>query len=225
MDKLYKYQPISKYSLENFITNSLYAPLPNELNDPFDCFTHIYDAAGALVNDYHIISLTSNKRNLLMWSHYADSHKGMCLEFLLENECFTFENESFNTGMYYNEETGLYYWPITEVVYSADDIISNPNPEQADPFSEYDYLYHKGSAWSYEKEYRVIIKKDYIRQKTLRYSRKHLSSIYFGLNIDEREKKIIIDEMKKDKYTENANLYQMKRYEGQYRLTWNEIEI
>ncbi|RJT24036.1 DUF2971 domain-containing protein [Buttiauxella izardii] len=34
-----------------------------------------------LIDSYAFISLSSNKNSNLMWSHYADSHKGFCIEF------------------------------------------------------------------------------------------------------------------------------------------------
>ncbi|MBK7525892.1 MAG: DUF2971 domain-containing protein [Saprospiraceae bacterium] len=33
-----------------------------------------------------VCSFTTNNNNILMWSHYANNHKGICLEFITLNE-------------------------------------------------------------------------------------------------------------------------------------------
>ncbi|MGU5791702.1 DUF2971 domain-containing protein [Aeromonas hydrophila] len=43
-------------------------------------FKELYAASYEMLNSFHgIVSLTETHRNMLMWSHYADSHKGFCL--------------------------------------------------------------------------------------------------------------------------------------------------
>jgi len=44
-------------------------------------FDDILDSFKKGVEDLGILSLASSNKNLLMWSHYASEHKGMCLEF------------------------------------------------------------------------------------------------------------------------------------------------
>ena len=36
--KLYKYKPVSVYTLKNIIDNTLYCASPDSFNDPFDCY-------------------------------------------------------------------------------------------------------------------------------------------------------------------------------------------
>lgn len=40
------------------------------------------------IEKFGILSLTTKKDNLLMWSHYANSHKGLVIEFDLNNDFF-----------------------------------------------------------------------------------------------------------------------------------------
>lgn len=42
--------------------------------------------AEAIDQQYRVYCLGPDAGNLLMWSHYADRHKGVCLEFSLRNE-------------------------------------------------------------------------------------------------------------------------------------------
>ena len=94
---IYKY-----FSLERG-TNFLNLPLmristSNSLNDPFESeyarsdlkaieeiyrkkYENHWQAYLKKFQDYGIISLTTNNNNLLMWSHYADEHKGIVIGF------------------------------------------------------------------------------------------------------------------------------------------------
>ncbi len=42
----------------------------------------------AMLGSRKIYCLTPNPSSSLMWSHYGDSHRGICLEFLLDNAIF-----------------------------------------------------------------------------------------------------------------------------------------
>ncbi|HGY1053520.1 TPA: DUF2971 domain-containing protein, partial [Aeromonas salmonicida subsp. pectinolytica] len=39
-------------------------------------------------NATRFVSLSRNNTNILMWSHYADSHKGFCIGFSRQNNYF-----------------------------------------------------------------------------------------------------------------------------------------
>ena len=44
--------------------------------------------ANSIDEQYRVYCLGPDPKNLLMWSHYADSHRGICLEFSLSNKIF-----------------------------------------------------------------------------------------------------------------------------------------
>lgn len=78
--------------------------------------------------------------NRLLWSHYADMHKGICLIYKKNNV----ENKIYKSGLIkyvnelvYNEDI------LNEIIYK-DDILNNL------------YLY-KHKQWEYENEYRIIV--------------------------------------------------------------------
>ena len=109
---LYKY--MSFESAEKVLmSNLIKVTPPNEFNDPFDilpggysgdtkkaaesyCTTNPEKFENKLKNrkftelqnkfskDFGIISLSENKNNILMWSHYADNHKGVVIGFKTE---------------------------------------------------------------------------------------------------------------------------------------------
>ncbi|HTF97508.1 MAG TPA: DUF2971 domain-containing protein [Cellvibrio sp.] len=81
---------------------------------------------------FRIYCLTPDSKNPLMWSHYADKHRGICLEYHTNNtvigSAWKVEyNEAFPTIKFY-EKTN-------------------------DPMF---HLLHKSDVWSYEQEYRII---------------------------------------------------------------------
>lgn len=97
-----KFCKLDCHSISNLKSNSLYASVPSQLNDPFEamCTTEsskaMYNSDGII--HYHEQVMRYNTRraviclvktdderfvqtNLLMWSHYADSHRGFCVEY------------------------------------------------------------------------------------------------------------------------------------------------
>jgi len=93
--------------------------------------------------DYLTLSLTEEKNNLLMWSHYAKSHKGFVIGFESEN-------------IFFSEKTLSGISPIFNVRYSAE----RPDyslTEGSDYHNMYEnILLTKSPHWSYEKELRMF---------------------------------------------------------------------
>jgi hypothetical protein len=88
------------------------------------------------VSSYGILSLTRAPDDILMWSHYADSHQGYCLRFLDDKE-----DDFFGRAL--------------PVVYQLDYPILNPVVD--DPITTVKKtLLTKAKHWKYEKEWRVI---------------------------------------------------------------------
>lgn len=95
-----------------------------------------------LAENVGILSLTSNPRSELMWSHYADSHRGMVLEF---DEKSPFFNRRRSTkDEFYHLRKVEYLNPAERAVNLMTDL------EGARVFCA------KHSQWSYESEQRVL---------------------------------------------------------------------
>lgn len=80
-----------------------------------------------------IYCLTPDPRSILMWSHYADNHKGICLEFGTDNELF---QRALN--VIYRSEYPLW------------------TPHQVAREGATDMILTKAADWSYENESRLI---------------------------------------------------------------------
>lgn len=104
--KFYRFQSINKFTLQNLTNQNNWVADPFEFNDPFEFslydnvsidkngnhrnLNHI-EKANVIkfkdsINEYGIVCYTSEFSNTLLWSHYADNHKGMCLVFDVENK-------------------------------------------------------------------------------------------------------------------------------------------
>lgn len=93
----------------------------------------------SLFYEYGIISLTEAKDNLLMWSHYADQHKGMVVEFDISHPFFcSLHSENDLTG---NTHRVMYR---KERLNELGDYLLEP-------------YFHKSDEWAYEKEHRLLL--------------------------------------------------------------------
>jgi hypothetical protein len=121
---------------------------------------------GARVSCFSLI-----ENNILMWSHYADKHKGICLEFDSDLTSHGFTNlaeEDITEG-----EVG--YTEYEKTNYLSSNRI----------FAVYKMFLCKSNAWSYEKEFRLITlnKKPELQE----FKKSFLKSVYFGLNMTPSE--------------------------------------
>lgn len=107
-----------------------------------------------------ILSMSKNYKNILMWSHYADNHKGLCFGF----SALKSKDECFREGS-----------PVT---YSNDDEYLPINVFAVDYKEELTRLFTtKSKYWEYEEEFRFIT----IKSKGLkRFSKETLKEIIFG---------------------------------------------
>lgn len=130
-----------------------------------------------VTNSYGVFCLSKDPLSVLMWSHYADHHKGFVVEFSIPNypQVDTIEeareftlNNLVPFEVYYNKEK-----PIID---SNHDL--NENLKQT--------LFVKGLSWEYENEERII---DYLNGPGIyKYDQKrYLKSVIAGARMDEND--------------------------------------
>lgn len=88
------------------------------------------DMVTGFSEEFRVYCFGTDAGNLLMWSHYADGHKGICIEFNTNNNVI---------GTAYRVEYSNEY-PVWRL----------DNPDRMS------YLLTKADVWEYEKEYRLI---------------------------------------------------------------------
>jgi len=148
------------------------------------------------------ISCFSEKNDdLLMWSHYADSHKGFCLEFDCNREPFT--------KMY-------------PVQYSKEIPVVDPEKVLINTDNNIEIierlLLSKYIDWQYEKEWRIIHREV---KTSFRYETDALTGIYFGNRINSTDLEIIITIIKS--YHPMCRFYMMEKVKGEFKLKPLEI--
>lgn len=99
---LFKYRKFDKNNLKLLLNRELWFAKPDTLNDPFEAnssFSNVLDAVWKhyplpldmrikyerylkqSLQQVGICSFSKARKNQLMWSHYADEHKGICIGF------------------------------------------------------------------------------------------------------------------------------------------------
>lgn len=154
--KLYRYQPINKLTLTNLSKKKNWVADPLLFNDPFEFrIRDIYDinSVGNIVylsedevkvrrallkelESYGVVCYSKNEVNQLLWSHYADNHRGMCLVFEVEKK-----NESYLKQVKYAKT-------LPKIKFSKDEVEIEQNLIMLTTT--------KSEDWKYEDEYREI---------------------------------------------------------------------
>lgn len=138
--------------------------------------------------DKGVICLSSEPDNILMWSHYADGHKGYCLK--------------FNTRSVFSK---------------ARKIIYPPKPPDIDIFttSEDDWftacLMHKFEMWKYENEYRLVVNHS---KCIYRLNEGDLTGVILGCKMSDFHRNKIIEWLKT--WTRHIEIYEAIPQKGEY---------
>ncbi len=224
--KLYKFVPCKeKTSFDNLFNSKIYLSSPKNFNDPYDSkplfnptevqktktqipVIKIQKILLDFMNNYRIACFTQNDyTDILMWSHYADSHKGFCLEFAPEKELFNnyfaFIHPVIYSSKIYDLTTTLCTFFKTNHANEMDFIISS--------------LY-KAIQWEYENEWRIILPlQDKKEVKFIDIDKP--TAIYLGLNIKNTCQQALV----KFAEDENIPIFKMQRFDDEYKLYKKEI--
>ncbi|MBY5945608.1 DUF2971 domain-containing protein [Photobacterium rosenbergii] len=101
------------------------------------------------LNSHGIISLSDNHEELLMWSHYADEHRGIVIEFEVD------PNRPFD--LFYNQPPESSDSHFSDVSYDKPRVFPKQiAPDNLDEVRAHYYL-SKYQKWKYEGEYRYVL--------------------------------------------------------------------
>lgn len=107
-----------------------------------------------------ILSLTEDSKNLLMWSHYAENHSGIVIEFKADHPFFT--KEKLDSGLL-NVFGKINYSERRPIVTA--ELLRELNYQILSPTwsgwlsilqQKHDLFFTKSKDWSYEREWRLI---------------------------------------------------------------------
>lgn len=139
--------------------------------------------------------------NVLMWSHYADGHRGICLEFefdkskikMPDNKQFEFDKSKIKTldnkqyvdikKVQYMDSVGTLHFKINTLQIVSNKLCFIVTNTQ-------DIGITKLKDWEYESEYRALVSADHCYGKCIKYDSSQLKSIAFGMRTlnDDKEK-------------------------------------
>lgn len=110
------------------------------------------------INKFRILSLTTEPDNLIMWSHYADQHRGVVVKFKKNPSFGCPKKVNYKNGhQSFNNQFNLLLINALELEEKGilndkhSDILSNVTLEIMQK-----YFFMKMSEWSYENEYRIV---------------------------------------------------------------------
>lgn len=161
-------------------------------------FTKIANEWENIIGNFRILSLAKSEKNILMWSHYADFHKGVCVGFkedsFIAKQCRKVDYGDGSTVMN-NFINHLVYFLVKNI-----DIFSK-NSHFADVFSSkaaditlrvfIEYLYIKRKEWDYEQEFRLVLSKlsDIIRHTEemsfIEFNKGDVAEVILGSKMEE----------------------------------------
>ncbi|MHB1660127.1 MAG: DUF2971 domain-containing protein [Acidithiobacillus sp.] len=197
-DMLYRYFPLGDNEtgtkwldriLHAIRESSLYCSNRKGLNDPFDGAVRIESKSGratiekkiqdSVDKKMRVLCLSESKDHILMWSHYANSHHGLCLGFSMKewNKC--------KPGICgYDGADGYTLRPVQyrdeRPLLSEKEIgTSGREPVSTNILTKIAFTKH--SDWKYEKEWRLVCSTRNDVEYYIQFPKVVLSEVIFGM--------------------------------------------
>lgn len=196
MQPLYHYTSFNTYKKISSSNSLLFLPTKGT-NDPFEIIKNFHSSYGLipestmemLLNElkkYRQISLTMDFKDWegyaspMMWGHYGDSYKGVCLE-------LDADKLSLNLLEYFAGP--ISYQPLTELEIGGQDLSDITKVDAFIKQHMKQLFFTKHPSWAPENEFRIVTKVKDGEQKFLDIS-KALTCIYLPVSAEENYEKI-----------------------------------
>ncbi|MBN9559241.1 MAG: DUF2971 domain-containing protein [Alphaproteobacteria bacterium] len=145
-----------------------------------------------------VLSLSERWNSVLMWSHYADQHRGVCIEFdTSEIEHPTLKPIDYRAPRRIRA-SDLLKWKHEQSA-AAEQLIFDT------------YFFAKAGAWRYEREWREVVLERGVSESGFR-----VTAIYFGLQCDPA---IVLSVVKLLASDPDVKLYSIFSMDGSFRLS------
>lgn len=235
--KLYQFRKFTNYTLANLLNKEITLSRPNQMNDIVDslvftwlespCFGATAKHKGHLdpykesFRDYRIASFCGDNpdesqyaiQNTLMWSHYADEHRGFCVEYVFHRDDYRKDN--------FKELTVSRLFKIK--YRNLAEPINFTEQNASVPFTTEEAFITKSQDWGYENEYRLLQykpKQGELREQYKLSENTKIVAIYFGHRCLDSDIQIVKSLLKHT----DIKFYKMKiDYADVYRLKYNAI--
>ncbi|WFB34955.1 DUF2971 domain-containing protein [Kiritimatiellota bacterium B12222] len=155
-----------------------------------------YELVENFIKGFGIMSMSELSDSILLWAHYGDNHRGVCLEYdipdLQTNPLMTPESIIYSTQ-----------YPTLSLYDFWVDILSNGSR----------ILKTKSIEWSYEKEWRILLSNSANSEISTPFE---LTAVIFGARMPDNEKETIKAILKRD---EGVKLLQAFESTNSFTLT------
>lgn len=205
-------------TLANVEKSEIWLSTPSSFNDPFDCALDLYlDENNFGIDDIledsiqkkclgkeqyrntvciRCFSEVDNLTSLRMWGYYADNHKGICLEY---------------------EMDGLHLDYMLPVIYEKIPSVKFKTIEEARRY----LLCSKAEEWEFEKEWRLILKRDnYIFKEGTTAGFIRPKSIYIGCKAANEDEEVVRRCCREN----GIKVFKMKQSKNAFELICEEIK-
>lgn len=217
-ESVFKYFNLEKHNFDSLREKYLYFSKYSNFNDPFDCSLDLitfskkngrykpqqvknFQETKTKIEELGICCFSRTNKSILMWSHYADNHKGFCIEFETNKRLLGINPLDINYTDKFNKSQYL------------------KQPKD----SLYHLIYTKASNWKYEQELRSF---DYNlfneESRKIKFIDTDIKAIYFGVKTEKSNieliRKIIIEN-----YSNNISFFQGKKSNSSFEINWIEL--
>ena len=233
---LYRYSNADFYCLRSIETDKVYLSDIGKMNDIFEGIQIANDDVpscnelNSISDIVKIKSFSEEKNSLIMWGHYTNNAKGICIKYdlnLLEKNNRVFD--MLFPVLYYDKRIsgGFSYKDLTDCLmkYKKDG-----NETELESICEMTPIYLiKSRDWEMEKEWRIIqnIYDSKVEKKEEYVILPCISEIYLGFRMQEEMKECILDIVKR-KNNERKNkikVYSTKIHDSEYKVEIDKLLI
>lgn len=168
-------------------------------------------------NQFGIVSFTTSYNDALMWSHYASSHTGICIEYNFKDYIDRIEDsQTMLLPVNYSDKRVT----IDQTILDRIDLKNIEEQGRKDLMKLFfEGLYTKNTVWNYENEWRSItLLSDKGKSNSRKIETMNISSIYFGNKMTADIRKLLIKLIKQDEYFSKVRIYDMVNDISDYKL-------
>ena len=205
----FKFRSVNKYLLDSLIKSTLYFAHPRQLNDPFDCNLDIrksirsalpflaneraaklenllkkdsfFRNIQAKISNVGVCSFSLTMKQPLLWSNYANNHKGLCILYDIPPDFLDDKKEIIGVSKVSYEPNALTNWFV-----NIDEKLFNVPSEFVIELAKL-VLTAKAPSWGYEEEARIIRP----NSGPFKIPREFIKQICFGLETPAEDKELI----------------------------------
>jgi len=139
-----------------------------------------------------ILTMSARRDHIVMWSHYADSHRGICLEFAVSDSM-------------------LFGCSLTPIIYQKEYPKLNVCDEMTLPWAK-EYLSIKSYDWSYEEEWRIIYREHGFHG----FPSNELTGVILGARISQENRQMVLACLSARQYP--VRVYDAREKENEFGL-------